>query len=207
MASVNEKLKIPLPRKWTPHVRSAVLHVIGLAQYATVYTRSWAADSRNARVRLKAETDRLRQEVALLAEEIRIKDARMQRIDSHKRPHYPPTERMAILELRAARGWSQQQTADAFHLTAATISSWMHRLEESGAEALVQLREPVNRFPDFVRFAVQRSPFLTLQKYDDGSLFAYSSSKRTHYGLDRQAIIGVVRKEFIRSDVNLERAL
>ncbi|MDA0833853.1 MAG: DDE-type integrase/transposase/recombinase [Planctomycetota bacterium] len=63
---------------------------------------------------------------------------------------------MAILELRTARGWSQQQTADAFHLTAATISSWMHRLDESGADALVQLREPVNRFPDFVRYAVQR---------------------------------------------------
>lgn len=31
--------KIPLPKKWTIHVRSAVLHVIGLAQYATVYTQ------------------------------------------------------------------------------------------------------------------------------------------------------------------------
>ncbi len=106
--AVDDKPKIPLPRKWTDRFRSAVLHVIGLAQYATIYTRSWAADSRNARMRLKAENDRLRQEVALLEEEIRIKDGRIQRIEPHKRPHYPPTERMAILELRTARGWSQQ---------------------------------------------------------------------------------------------------
>jgi hypothetical protein len=31
------------------------------------------------------------------------KDARMARINPHRRPYYPPTERMAILELRAAR--------------------------------------------------------------------------------------------------------
>ncbi len=148
--------KILLPKSWTAHVRSAVLHVISLAQYATVYTRSWAASSLNARIRLKAECDRLKQEVAVLQEEIRIKDARMHQIYPHKRPHYPPTERMAILELRAARGWSQQKAADIFHLTAATIASWMKRLDEEGMDALVQLREPVNKFPDFVRYAVQR---------------------------------------------------
>ena len=54
-----------------------MLHVISLAQYATVYTRSWAVDSMNGRVRLKAENDRQKQEIALLREEIRIKDARM----------------------------------------------------------------------------------------------------------------------------------
>ena len=58
--------RIPLPKSWTSHGRSAMLHVISLAQFATVYTRSWAASSRNARVRLKAENDRLQQEVALL---------------------------------------------------------------------------------------------------------------------------------------------
>ena len=50
---------IPLPKDWHRHVRSAVLHVISLAQYATAYTRSWAVDSMNGRVRLKAERDRL----------------------------------------------------------------------------------------------------------------------------------------------------
>ena len=61
----------------------------------------------NGRVRLKVENDRLRQKVGQLEEQIRIKDARMEQINPHQRPHYPPTERMAILELRTARGWSQ----------------------------------------------------------------------------------------------------
>ena len=30
---------IPLPKSWAKHVRSAMLHVISLAQYATAYTR------------------------------------------------------------------------------------------------------------------------------------------------------------------------
>jgi len=63
---------------------------------------------------------------------------------------------LAILELRAARAWSQQQTADTFQVTAATISSWMRRLDEQGPAALVRLPEPVNKFPDFVRYLVQR---------------------------------------------------
>ena len=67
-----KKPRIPLPKGWTSHVRSAVLHVIALAQYATVYTRSWAANSLNDRVRLKAENDRLSQEIAFLEEEIHV---------------------------------------------------------------------------------------------------------------------------------------
>ena len=98
--------EIPLPRDWSCHVKSAVLHIIALAQYALTYSRSWAADSSNQRVRLKAECDRLEQEVPLLREQIRIEDVRMEKIDPKRRPHYPPTERMAILELRATRGWS-----------------------------------------------------------------------------------------------------
>ena len=63
---------------------------------------------------------------------------------------------MAILELRAARGWSLKQTADTFLVTSATVASWMKRIDEQGPDALLQLREPVNKFPDFVRYIVQR---------------------------------------------------
>ena len=34
----NRAPRIPLPKGWTHHVRSAVVHVISLAQYAAVYT-------------------------------------------------------------------------------------------------------------------------------------------------------------------------
>src|SRR3990167_10293941 len=93
---------------------------------------------------------------APLREEIRIKDARMARIAPHRRPQYPPTERMAILELRAAKSWSLEQTAKVFLVTAATIASWVNRIDEHGPDALVQLKEPVNKFPEFVRYLVQR---------------------------------------------------
>lgn len=147
---------IELPKFWPDRVRTAMLHVISLAQYATAYTRSWAANAPLPRVRLKAENDRLKQEVSLLGEEIRIKDARMLKIPAHRRPHYSPTERLAILELRAARGWSQQKTAKAFHISLPTIATWMKRVNESGPNALLQLPVVVNRFPDFVAHAVVR---------------------------------------------------
>ena len=156
MPNKSKPAEIPLPKSWSTHVKFAILHTIALAQYALTYSRSWAADSGNQRVRLKAQNDRLTQEVAQLREEIRIKDARMAQIAPKRRPHYPPTERMAILELRATRGWSLEQTAKVFLVTAETISSWVRRIEESGAAALVQTFQPVNKFPDYVRYLVQR---------------------------------------------------
>ena len=114
---------IPLPAGWSQHAKSAMLHVISLAQFALAYTRGWAVNSQVARVRLKAENDRLGQQVAWLTEEIRIKDARMRRIPALERPYYLPTERMSILELRAARAWSLQQTADRFLVTPAIYAS------------------------------------------------------------------------------------
>ena len=44
----------------------------------------------------RRENNRLRQEIAILIEEARIKDSRMDCIPAQRRPHYPPIERMAI---------------------------------------------------------------------------------------------------------------
>ena len=148
--------KIPLPKGWPSHVKSGVLHIISLAHFSITHARGWAANSVRANVRISAERDRLHQEIALLREELRIKDACMSLIPPHRRPRYASTERLAILELRAARGWSLRQTVDAFLLTPATVTSWSQRIDEGGPKALLQLREPVNRFPDFVRYAGQR---------------------------------------------------
>jgi hypothetical protein len=59
----------------------------------------------------------------LLKEELRLKDARMRCIPAQRRPHYLSTERLAILEPRAARGWSQAQTADRLLVTKAARSA------------------------------------------------------------------------------------
>ncbi len=145
-----------LPRGWPRRVRSAVVQVITLAGASMAATRGWASDSLNTSLRRQADVDRLQQEVRLLREEIRIKDARMQHLAPQKRPHYPPTERLAILELRAARSWSLAQTGRTFLVTPLTIASWTARLDDDGADALVRLPEPVNRFPDFVGYVVRR---------------------------------------------------
>lgn len=144
-----------LPRAWKAQIRSAVLHVLSLAHAAIAEARGRVGETGTA-ARLRIENDRLRQEIALLREEIRIKDARMSQLAPQRRPHYPATERMAILELRAARGWSLAQTARAFLVTSLTIATWMRRLDDEGPHGLVILREPVNKFPDFVGYLVRR---------------------------------------------------
>ena len=156
MPAKSSSPEIPLPRGWPAQVKSAILHVISLAQFTLAYTRGWAANSPNSRIRLKAELNRAHQEIALLREEVRIKDVRMAQVVPHRRPYYPPVERMAILQLKAARGWNLEQAARAFLVTADTIRSWLKRVDEQGPDALIQLREPVNRFPDFVRYLVQQ---------------------------------------------------
>ncbi len=105
---------LPLPKSWPALVRSAVLHAIALAHAAVTHVRGMCLDSRIARLRLAARLDRAEAEIARLREESRIKDARMAAIDPRRRPHYPPVERMAILEMGAQCGWSLQQTANVF---------------------------------------------------------------------------------------------
>ena len=97
---------IRLPRAWLSRVKSAILHVISLARFTIAYTRSWAVDSINPRLRRNGELDQALQEIALPREQIRIHNVRVELIPPHRRPFYPPVERMAILELKATRGWS-----------------------------------------------------------------------------------------------------
>ena len=146
---------IPLPKNWPQPINTAVIHTISLAHTAIIWSRSWAADSKLQRVRLSGELERARNEIFLLNEEIRIKDARMAKIASRHRPFYPATERMAILELRAARGWNLADTATRFMVEPETIASWMQRLGNED-DCLVQIPEPVNKYPAFVRYVVKR---------------------------------------------------
>ena len=111
MPAKSSSPEIPLPRGWPSCVKSAILHVISLGQFTMAYTRGWAANSPNSRIRLKTELDRAEQEVALLREGLRIHKFRMERIPPHRRPYYRPTERMAIPQLKAPRCWNLQQTA------------------------------------------------------------------------------------------------
>ena len=94
--------RISVPRHWPDHVKSGVLHAISLANFAIAYARGRTKTRR----RLGAEFEQATSEIAPLREELGIKDDRWQRSHSRRRPHYAPTQRMRILKLRAARGWT-----------------------------------------------------------------------------------------------------
>ncbi len=104
----------PLPSDWSEYVKLVVIHSIALAHRAITCSRSFAINSSIERVRLAGELDRAQNENAMLQEEIEIKDARMAKLQPQRRPLYAPQERMAILELRAARAWYLAETARTF---------------------------------------------------------------------------------------------
>jgi transposase InsO family protein len=142
--------KIPLPRDWQDYIQNSLLQAIALARVALTDVWSGFENGPLVCAQQAARIARLETQLALLGEELRIKDARMARIAPRARPHYPPCERLAILMLRAAAGWNAAETARRFLVTATTIASWMKRLDEGGEEALLRTAAPVNRFPDYV---------------------------------------------------------
>jgi putative transposase len=127
-----------------------------MASVALTVARSRAATSDREVRRLQAELDRASTEIALLKEELSIKDARWRRLRSRRRPHYTPIQRMRILQVKAARRWNREQTARAFLIDEQTLQAWMRRVDEEGERALIQTSEPVNRFPGFVRYLVKQ---------------------------------------------------
>jgi len=109
-------VKIPLPKNWPVHIKSSILHTISLTSTAFTSICGWTAKRADKIARLQAELENAKSEVALLSEEMSTKYARLGRIPSHRRPYYRPFERMRILKVKAARGWSTRQTAEAFLL-------------------------------------------------------------------------------------------
>lgn len=99
MSKSQETPKIPLPKGRKKQVRSAVLHVISLAQFTAAYTRGWSANSINSRIWLKAERDRANQQVALLREQIRITSA-ASRAACNSRTPGPPKIVLTCIDMR-----------------------------------------------------------------------------------------------------------
>ena len=94
--SMTSQRSVPLPSRWAHHVKSGLLHAISLAAMALTVARS-----RHTRSRLQIDLDRANDEIALLQEELAIKDARWGRLSSRRRPHFMPIQRMRILQLKA----------------------------------------------------------------------------------------------------------
>jgi transposase InsO family protein len=76
--------------------------------------------------------------------------ARLQRLDSAKRPRYLPQERLQILLYRARYGVSLGELARRFVLSVETIKEWMVEVD-GGVEQRVKTAEPVNKLSGAVR--------------------------------------------------------
>ncbi len=72
---------LPLPKNWPRRVRSAAIHAIALARLALTTARGQAnaADPGSGRIA------RLSEELLLIKEEMRVKDARMEGIPAQRR--------------------------------------------------------------------------------------------------------------------------
>jgi hypothetical protein len=147
---LNDVEPLCLPKGWQAFVRNAVLNVIGIVRIAMLVGRESLIKNGDVH---EARIQRLESKVTILCEELRINGARMQRVVAHRRPQSRPVERMAILQLWAMRGWSKTETARHFSVSDDTVRAWPRRVND---DSLVQTNSPVNRFPDFIRYAVQR---------------------------------------------------
>lgn len=129
---------------------------VAFAHTALVHACAFAENAANPRLRQQAESERLRGELASRHEELALLRSRFARLDPRKRPHYTPAERMRILLLKAARGWSQAQAAAALLVEPLTIHLWEKKLREDGESEFLDVGAPVNRFPDCVGLLVTR---------------------------------------------------
>lgn len=150
--------KQTLPNFWPKNLKSVLIHVIAMARIISLYTKSRCM--KNKKDAVFAKLQQTQEEVGLLKEELLIKDLRMKRISAARRPHYTPTERLAILELKAARGWSTIQTAEAFLICPDTIDYWSKMLDSAEPKTLLRMSQPVNKLPDFVNYIVARLKIL-----------------------------------------------
>ncbi len=75
--------RIRLPRPWPEHVKAGILHAISLAGVVLTFARGHAIGRR----RLQVELDQANAEIALLREELYIKDGRWERSRSRRGPH------------------------------------------------------------------------------------------------------------------------
>ena len=135
MSQIAENCRHSLPKGWKKSIKSGMINALSLARYVAGRTRGEAAEQTDSATRSGVQLDQYEEEITLLLEEIRIKDTRWNSIPAHQRPRYTPIERLAILEIRAARGWSLAQTAARFHVTAETISSWRRARRRRRARA------------------------------------------------------------------------
>src|SRR5258708_33036168 len=97
-----------------------------------------------------AEILALRERIDRLRAENEILRSRLLKIESYRRPHFQPWQRLAILWHRSRYGMSLEATAQAFVISRQAILNWMKDIHGQ-VPRLVQPRAPLNALPDLIR--------------------------------------------------------
>ena len=148
---VGQQESLRLPKNWSATVRNAVLNVIGIVRIAILASREALIENGDMK---EARIHQLESELAMTAGGTADQRWRGYSVLTHiDDRNTQMVERMAILELRAMRGWNKAETSRHFFVSDDTVRAWLRRVDD---DSLVQTRTPVNRFPDFVRYAVQQ---------------------------------------------------
>jgi len=147
---------IPLPESWQDNVKRGMNKALQLARFDIIRVRGKVDYDPRREVRLKAQLDKVKNELALERDLNSIYRSRFEKIPAKRRPNYTPVDRMRVLNHKAARGWNLKQASENFLIDPQTLSSWDQRMEEGGANALVQIKEPVHKYPDYLRYGLQQ---------------------------------------------------
>ena len=97
-----------------------------------------------------AEIPALRERIERLRAENELLRSRLLKIESYRRPHFQPWQRLAILWHRSRNGMSLEATAQVFVISRQAILNWMKDIH-SNVPRLVQARAPLNALPDLIR--------------------------------------------------------
>jgi transposase InsO family protein len=103
---------------------------------------------------LMAERDHAHSEAELLRWELEVYRAQRAALAPHKRPTYPPEQRLAILQIMRLRGWNAAVTAKRFVLHPNTVRFWIQAVEGRRDPGRLLGEAPWNRIHDGVRWAI-----------------------------------------------------
>jgi hypothetical protein len=129
-------------------------HLLGLA--AGTHLRSLRA-LQDPIAELKARQQEAELRAALAWEMLEIQNARLAKLTEHRRPHFTPSQRFRLLEMKNLLGWSAVQAAHTFLVCGNTILNWEKAADPLArtAGSTVTPLPPVRRAADVVRATAQ----------------------------------------------------
>jgi transposase InsO family protein len=129
-------------------------HLLGLA--TGKHLRDLRA-SKDPLLGLQSRLEQAQLDARLAWEIVEVLATRFAKIPERRRPHYSPSLRFRILELKNLLGWSREISARVFLLSANTLTNW-ERTADAEAHTVgstVKPVPPVTRFGDSVRALLQ----------------------------------------------------